>query len=611
MASSLIQDLRLRMGHAVRAFWMVGRISPGYTAVWGGSLVVQGLIPAGIVLVTKWLVDAVAAAMGGGVSPENLHPVLVPAATMAGLLVLQQGLSALASWVQAAQSELVQDELKGLIHAKAVAVDYGFYESSDYFDLLQEANAQAGGRTVGVLRNLGALLQNALSFASIAVVLATYSLWLPLVLFVGTVPAVYVVVRHNRKHHAWWKETTRDRRWAQYLDILFMEPRFAAEMRLYDLGAHFQEEYRRTRDRLRTERLRLLRNQSLAGIGAMLQGLLVTGGVMAWMGWQALRGLATLGDIAAFYQAINQGQALMRSLLNGAGQLYTDTLFLEHLFSFLEIEPQLREPEEPAAVPAALREGIRFEDVTFTYPGSEAPAIRGFSLHVPSGETVAIVGSNGAGKSTLIKLLCRFYDPDRGRVLIDGEDLRAFSQRDLRRAISVLFQHPVHYQGTAFANVALGDILAPEEQAVRAAARGAGAHGFIERLPKGYETVLGRLFPEGTELSGGQWQRVALARAYLRESPILLLDEPTSFMDSWSEGTWLQRFKALAEDRTVLVITHRFTTAMQADVIHVMEGGTIVESGTHDELVQAGGRYATSWNEQTRQAGSPLDQVSA
>ena len=599
-------EARRRLGHAWRGLRLVWDASRGYTLVWAISLVVQGLLPAAIVYVTKWIVDAVAGAVGGGLAAENVEAVVAPALVMGGLLVLQQGLSSLTTWIRSAQSEVVQDEIKTLIQEKAVSVDYGFYESSEYFDLLQEANTQASSRTLGVLRNLGTLVQSTITFVSIAVILATYSIWLPFILLIGTLPAVGVVIWQNRKYHAWWTRTTRDRRWAGYLDVLFIEPRFAAEMRLYNLGDHFIEEYRRTRRALREGHLRMLRNQNLAGVFAVFQGLIVTAGIMVWMGWRALQGLATLGDLALFYQAINQGQSLMRGLLNSAGQIYTDTLFVEHLFDFLEIEPTLDEPREPARFPAPLREGITFEDVTFSYPGTRSPAIRNFSLHVPAGKTVAIVGLNGAGKSTLLKLLCRFYDPDEGRVLIDGVDLREMSKENLRRNVSVLFQHPVHFQATAHENVALGDIGASREREIEAASRGAGAHEFIEALPKQYDTVLGRLFPEGTDLSGGQWQRVALARAYFRQSPILLLDEPTSFMDSWAEHAWLRRFRALAEGRTVVIITHRFTTAMQADVIHVMEEGEVVESGTHAELVRLGGRYATSWGDQVQQSEREL-----
>ena len=606
---SSLREVKRRLGHAWRGIGLVWKASKGYTTIWAISLVIQGLIPAAVVYVTKWLVDAVAGAVGSGLSAHTVESVVTPALVMGGLLVLQQGLGSLTGWIRSAQTERVQDEVKELIHVKAVSVDYGFYESSEYFDLLQEANTQATSRTLGVLRNLGTLGQNTITFVSIALILATYSAWLPLILLVGTAPAIAVVVWQNRKYHLWWKTTTRHRRWANYLDVLFVEPRFAAEMRLYNLGDHFIEEYQKTRSWLRVENLRMLRNQSLAGILAVFQGLLVTAGIMVWMGWRALRGLASLGDLALFYQAINQGQSLMRGLLNSAGQIYTDTLFIEHLFDFLEIEPTLAEPLAPVPFPTPLQEGVTFEGVTFAYPGTHRPAIDHFDLNIPAGKTVAIVGENGAGKSTLLKLLCRFYDPDQGRILVDGIDVRDMEKATVRRNISVLFQHPVHFQATARENIEIGDLGLEHTSAVEAAARGAGADEFIERLPKQYETVLGRLFPEGTDLSGGQWQRVALARAYYRHAPILLLDEPTSFMDSWAEHAWLRRFNALAEGRTVLMITHRFTTAMQADIIHVMDGGTIVESGTHADLVRRDGQYAASWAEQIRQAEGSFAQV--
>jgi ATP-binding cassette subfamily B protein len=228
-------------------------------------------------------------------------------------------------------------------------------------------------------------------------------------------------------------------------------------------------------------------------------------------------------------------------------------------------------------------------------------------LTVPAGQIVAIVGANGAGKSTLLKLLCRFYDPEAGLIDLDGFDIRHLSLDELHRQITVLFQLPVFYHATAGQNIAIGDLKAsPSAVEVEAAARGAGAHQFIARLPRGYDTLLGKWFADGAELSGGEWQRIALARAFLRQAPIVVLDEPTSFMDSWAEARWLARFRTLVEGRTAIIITHRFTTAMQADMIHVMDEGQIVESGSHAELLAQAGLYAQSWRTQI-QAGSDLD----
>jgi ATP-binding cassette subfamily B protein len=231
-------------------------------------------------------------------------------------------------------------------------------------------------------------------------------------------------------------------------------------------------------------------------------------------------------------------------------------------------------------------------------------ALEDFSLTLPAGQLTAIVGPNGAGKSTLIKLLCRFYDPLAGRVTFDGIDLRDLALADIWRSVTVLFQSPVQYHATARQNIAVGDLEArADEAAIEAAGRAAGAHAVVERLPRGYGTLLGKLFADGTELSGGEWQRVALARAFLRQAPIIALDEPTSAMDSWAEAEWLDRFRRLVQGWTALIVTHRFTTAMRADVIHAMEGGRIVETGSHDELLARGGLYAESWTAQMRARG--------
>ena len=239
---------------------------------------------------------------------------------------------------------------------------------------------------------------------------------------------------------------------------------------------------------------------------------------------------------------------------------------------------------------------ICFRDVSFCYPGSRRVALENFNLIIPAGQTVAIVGPNGAGKSTLLKLLCRFYDPDAGAIEIDGVDMRELPLEELRGLITVLFQQPVHYNDTVADNISFADLASyPDQAAIHAAAESAGADEIVRRLPRGYASLLGKSFADGTELSVGEWQRIALARAFLREAPILILDEPTSAMDPWAEADWLERFRSLSAGRTAILITHRLTTAMRADVIHVMADGRIVESGSHEKLRARGGLYAQSW----------------
>ena len=431
--------------------------------------------------------------------------------------------------------------------------------------------------------------------------LTTYAVWLPFLLIGSALPGLWTVGRYVLREHRWRTANTANERRTRYYDWILTERNSAAEMRLFDLGGHHRSAFQRLRAQLRSGRLALARDEMKAELAAGTIAWLGGLGGMAWMLMQAARGLARLGDLVLCYQAFQQGQKLLRSLMESAGRIYRSTLFLDNLFLFLAQTTQLTRPDRPQPVPARLQEGISFREICFRYPGSERDALTGFSLDIPAGQATAIVGHNGAGKSTLIKLLCRFYDPQAGAILLDGVDLRAFDPAELRSRITVLFQEPVRYHTTAAENIAMGDLASePNRDRIQAAARAAGAALPIERLPQGYDSVLGKWFG-GAELSVGEWQRVALARAFLREASIIALDEPTSAMDSWAEADWLGRFRELTEGHTALMITHRFTTAMHADMIHVMQDGRITESGTHEQLVAAGGHYAQSWLLQMRE----------
>lgn len=593
-----------------RTLALVWDVSPRLTTAWVLLLVVQGLLPAAAVILTRALVNSLVLVIESGGDWTAIRPTLFLALLMAGILLLTELLRSASNWVRAAEAELVQDHVSQLIHAKSIEVDLAFYDLPDYFDQLHRAQRDASYRPVALLEGLGSLLQNGITLVAMAAILVPYGWWLPLALLLSTLPALFVVVRHTLRQYHWWLATTPDQRRTSYFDWLLTSRDSAAELRLFQLGPHFQSSYRTLRRRLRTERLRLVRSQGLAELLASASGLLVTGVVMLWMVWQTLQGLATLGDLALFYQAFSQGQRIARTLLENVGQIYNNMLFLGAFFEFLGLEPTVKDPAAEGSPRSADRGPemlggvgmtVDFQQVSFAYPGGRRAVLQDLTLHAPAGQITAIVGSNGSGKSTLVKLLCRFYDPQAGCVALNGVDLRDLGVEELRRQITVLFQTPVQYNATVAENIALGDLAQAAGPAqIEQTAASAGVDQVAARLPQGYDTLLGIWFHGGTDLSVGEWQRVALARAYLRHAPVMVLDEPTSAMDPWAEADWLRRLRAMVAGRTTLIITHRFSTAKHADVIHVMEAGRVVESGSHTELLALGGRYAQGWQDAVR-----------
>lgn len=598
------RDQLAQLRHVPRALRLVWAAAPGWTAASLALVAVQGVLPVLTVYLTRAVVNTLVAVIGSQGSSADLGAAMAVIGAMGLVLLAGEVLGSAASYVRIALAEQMQDHMNGLVHHQAVTLDLSFYESSTYYDQLQRASIDAIDRPLGLLESLTSLLQNAITLAAMAGVLLTFAWWLPLVLLLGTLPALWVALRTTWQFHRWRLRNTINQRRLAYYNRGLISDQLAAEIRLFNLGEHFSQAYRCLRKRLRSERLRLSRQQMLGQVSAGLIGLLTLALALVWMAWRAVAGAFNLGDLAMFYQAMSQGQRLMRSLLTGIGEIYRNLLFLDDLFAFLDLRPQLADPAQPAPAPMGLCDGIRLTGVNFRYPDSERPALTNFTLKLPAGQIVAIVGENGAGKSTLLKLLCRFYDPQAGAITWDGMNLRDLAQADLRRRITVLFQQPAPYHETAADNIAFGDLAArPTQAQIEAAARAAAADSIIERLPEGYDTVLGRWFGY-TELSLGEWQRLALARAFVRQADLVILDEPTSAMDSWAEAAWMGRFRELVAGRTALIITHRFTTAMQADVIHVMDQGRVVESGTHAELVALGGRYAASWRAQMRETGS-------
>lgn len=587
-----------------RALFLVWDSARVWTIAWVFLLVCKGILPIITVFLTREIVNSLVMVVKPGADWIQIRHVILVAGFMGLALFLDEVLNASTKWVKSVQSELVTDHVMDIIHDKTTTLDMAHYETPEYYDQLHRARGDAISRPLMLLDNLGTLLRNSITMLAMAGVLASYSIWIIVLLFVGGIPAVVVISKFSIRLRDQRLKNTPNERLVQYYNSMLTQYQYAAESRLFNLGPFYRGAYRKLRMHIRKEHLALQHRQALAELGASLFAQFCAAIAIVWMVWRAMSGLASLGDVALFYQVFNQGQGIAKSLLGSSGEIYRNILFLDNLFEFLKLEPHIKEPENPETVPSPIKEGIIFESVRFCYPSGSQTALNELNLIIPAQNTVALVGDNGAGKSTIVKLLCRFYDPDSGCITLDGTDIRNFNTEEYRRRITVLFQTPVHYHTTAFENIVISENMERfSMDDVESAARNAGAHDFISRLPDGYETVLSKWFG-GTELSVGEWQRLALARAFIRKSEIVILDEPTSSMDSWAEADWLDRFKSLVEGRTAIIITHRFTTAMIADTIHVIKSGRVIESGSHESLVALGGLYGKSWQKQMREAKS-------
>ncbi|MDX1440376.1 MAG: ABC transporter ATP-binding protein, partial [Rubricoccaceae bacterium] len=596
----LPHTVRIQLENFKRSFQRVPRAlqlawsgAPGWTITSLSLVVVQGVLPALSIVLAKYVVDAAVVAVEAGGAGGSLEPLMLYAALLVAVMLLTQILDAVARWVQIAQAEIVGDHLRAMVHRKSAEMDFAYYETAEYYDELYRVLEESQNRPLALLHSVAAFFRDAIAIVAVCAVLLPYGLWLPLVLVLSTIPAFLVLVRYNREYHNWWHSRTEDYRRSQYYDQVLTHGLTAAEVRVFGLRDMFQPAYESIRTLLRIERISLERRQVFARLIAALISLSVVAGTMVWIGWRVIQGAGTLGDLALFYQAFSRSQNQMRTLLGGVGQMHEHGLFLWHLFEFLDREPTIASPELARSVPQQLAEGITLNEVTFFYPGTKEPVLRDFNLHLPAGKVVAIVGENGAGKSTVFKLIARLYDPTQGSVEIDGIDIRSFDPEELRSRITALFQLPVNYHATAGESITMGDIRSqPDIGRMEQAAVSAGIRDRIQRLPRGYESQLGKWFTDGHELSGGEWQRLALARAFYRDAPILLLDEPTSRMDSWSEADWFERFRKYADGHTTLLITHRLTVARKADLVVVMKDGAIAEQGSHEELVARGGPYS-------------------
>lgn len=562
-----------------------------------GSIVVrviQGLLPLAVLYLTKLLIDAVTEGLKVPSQDASLTPITTILAGLAVAAVISAMLTVVSSLISRIHAQVVTDHMHALLQAKSVEVDLEYYENARYQDTLHRAQQEAPYRPTSILNSLLQFGQDGISLLAMAGILWWLHWAVIPVLALTAIPYFFVRLQQSNRLFAWERERTPLERKAWYVNMLLTQAAAAKEVRLFDLGPRLREWFREARTVLRRERIALERRWALAGLAAQIVGVAGVFGVYSFVAVRTFQGLLTVGDLVMFFQAIQRASGFLEGLGWSVSNLYESNLFLTTLHEFLAIRSKLPEAVRPRPFPSSLGQGIAFEQVSFQYPHEERVAVRDFTFTIKPGEHVAFVGANGAGKTTLVKLLCRLYDPTSGRITIDGVDLRDYAIADVRKAVSGIFQDFVKFQFSAKDNISLGanasEIALPM---IVQAARQAGAHEAIERLPKGYESLLGKLFDGGHELSIGEWQKVALARAVLRNSQILILDEPTSAMDAKAEAELFARFHELAQGRTAILISHRLSTVKMADRIFVVDRGQIVEQGTHDDLMSHQGLYAS------------------
>lgn len=595
---SFFQTLKGAFQYSAPALKMVWQTSAGLTLWLAFCTLVAGLIPAGIAYTGKLLVDSVVAVLQGDIAmrQDALFYVLLEGGLVIVQLAAQKGIAV----CQALLRVMLGHQVNTLILEKALQLSLPQFEDAEFYDKLTRARREASSRPLSLINRLFSVLQNTLSLITYIGLLLAFSPWAVLILGLAAIPSFIAETKFSGdafRLFSWRAPETREQ---NYLEMLIAREDYVKEVQLYQLGPLFLKRYQDIFQKVFQEDQQLTRRRNIWGFALGILSNVALYGAYLWTVMATLAQQLTLGQMTMYLAVFRQGQGAFAALLNSMGGMYEDNLYLSTLYDFLE-QP-VKVYGGTATQGAKPGDGIRFENVSFCYPGSNHQALKAISLHLKPGYKLALVGENGSGKTTLIKLLTRLYEPSEGHILLDGTPLEDWDIQTLRQRVGVIFQDFVRYQMLVGENIGAGD-QAHFYDADRWAI--AGEKGmvtsFLERLPQGYETQLGRWFKDGQELSGGQWQRVALARAFMRESSdIVILDEPTSAMDPEAEALIFERFREVTQDQMAIVISHRFSTVRMADHIVVLEAGQILEQGSHEALMDRGQTYARLFNLQAQ-----------
>ena len=595
-----------KIRHVFEAFTSLPRVlrlvwstSAPLTAGLAFISLVRGFIPAVTVVITKLVVDSVVQ----GIAIHSLSPVWIPVILQLAIGLGDRLSSTLSNIVQQLLQDRVSNQVQFLILEKANSLDLAFFENPEFYNKLRRAAEEANYKPVMMISQTFDLMRSIITLCSMVFLLLQLAWWLAVIAVVVPIPSFVASSRYGWIGYQRMRRQSPERRLLYYFNMMMTYDAFNKEIKLFNLGNFFIRRYRQLANKLFDENKTIFVRRYMTSFFWTSLTIIANSAIYLYVAVQAVMGRITLGGLILYTQsAIQTGQSF-QGVLDGVSNTYENNLFVSTLFEFLEYEPRIVSPPEPHPVESGQGAGgleIEFRNVSFTYPGKDPEteaALKNVSVTIAAGEAVALVGRNGAGKTTLVKLLTRLYDPDEGEILIGGRNIKEYALEDLREQVGVIFQDYVDYYMSASENIGIGRLAAMEDrESIMDAAKKSGAHEVIERLPDSYETMLGRWFDEGTQLSGGEWQKIALARAFIRNARILILDEPTSSLDAQAEYEVFAHFRELTGGKTAIFISHRFSTVRLADRILVLENGHIIENGSHRELIDLGGRYAALFN---------------
>jgi len=555
---------------------------------------VAGVLPAAMAYIGALIIDAVLLAaemfkQSGEIDMTRVFMlVALEALVVAAIAGAQRGISLCRALLRAQLGQRVNV----MILEKAITLDLAQFEDSEFYDKLTRARREASSRPLSLVNRTFGLGQNLISLVSYGVLLVQFSPWAVLILVLAGLPAFVAETRFSGEAFTLFRWRSPETRMQIYLESVIAREDNVKEVKLFGLGPLLLERYRNIFKRLyKADRALAIRRDGWGFLLGLI-GTLALYGAYAWIAFATVAARITLGQMTMYLMLFRQGQSAVSAILSAIGGMYEDNLYLSTLYEYLETPTS--KPDAGQTSGPDPDDGIRFEAVSFTYPGASQAALRSIDLHIKPGESLALVGENGSGKTTLIKLLTRLYHPDQGRILLDGMDLKDWDEDALRQRIGVIFQDFSRYQFLVGENIGAGDVrYFDDEQRWKSAADKGMADVFIEDLPVGYDTQLGKWFKDGQELSGGQWQKIALSRAFMRtDADILVLDEPTAAMDAGAEARIFEHFRKLTKNRIAILISHRFSTVRMASQIIVIENGKVIERGTHEQLMELNGHYA-------------------